>query len=134
MRTLNIVRLKLLTNEYTPSELNSIIGIECDQSWLKGDMRGNTIIEEKCNGWVLNSHLNGSDDLDSHLNAMLSSVREVEDIISSLSPKVNALFSCVVYADSMPALYFEKDVIRRISGLNADFDIDVYVVNVLPDL
>ena len=123
----SFVRLKLMSSELTSRELDIYVGLQCDYSWGKGDLRKNTIIKEKNNGWVIESNLDHSDDINDHLNNILERVAGLANKISSLSQRVKILVSCAIYADDVPSLYFDKDTVKKIAALGADFDIDLYL-------
>ncbi len=120
-------QLKITSNELTPTEIESQLGIPCDRSWLKGDSRPNTIIKEKNNGWVIESMLDRSEEIPKHIINILDRVQEITSRIVSLSPRAAVLLSCAVYSDETPALYFDNDVVKKISSIGADFDIDLYI-------
>ena len=124
-----IVRLKITSSSRTPEQITDIIGIPCDKSWRVGDRRANTVIEEKNNGWVLDSGLSKLTALDAHVEALLKRLSPQVDDIRRLSTQATVEFSCVIYAKSPPALNFPNSVICQIGQLGASLDIDLYVLD-----
>lgn len=47
----------------------------------------------------------------------------------SLSAMATLELSCVVYAESVPALYFDKTVIQKLGSMGVALDIDLYIYN-----
>ncbi len=120
-------QLKITSNELTPKEIESQLGIPCDRSWLKGDLRLNTLIKEKSNGWVIESKLDRSEEIQEHISNILDRLQEITSRIVSLSPRATVLLSCAIYSDETPSLYFDKNMVKKISSIEADFDIDLYI-------
>ena len=61
-------RLKILSDNKSAEDLNEYLGIGCDKSWRKGDLREHTTIKERKNGWILKSKLEKGENLDRHLS------------------------------------------------------------------
>ena len=53
----NHVRLKILSKQHTPDQLEKMVGVKGDRSWLAGEFRNKTTIKEKMNGWLIESKL-----------------------------------------------------------------------------
>lgn len=124
----NHVTLKILSNKYNADEISAIVGIECDGSWNKGDLRKHTIIKEKKNGWVLQSRQDSQSPLEQHISSLLSRAKPVADKIKKFSEDSTVELSCAIYDTAAPALYFEKEVMRAIENLGASLDIDLYIL------
>lgn len=121
------VRLKTFSVSLTPEQITEAIGLPCDRSWRIGDKRGKTIIIEKENGWILNSSLSLEASLDAHVENLLSRLTPIADKIRKFSEQNRVEFSCVVYADSPPALNFTESVIFQLAQLGASLDIDLFL-------
>jgi hypothetical protein len=121
-----IVRLKITSPRRTPQEISDAIGLDCDRSWRIGDKRGNTLIIENTNGWVLNSNSGKNASLEMHIDELLGRLSIHADRIRSLTDHETVELSCVVYAFSPPALNFDQSVIQRLARLGASLDIDLY--------
>ena len=122
----SFVKLKIISDELTKSDITSLIGLEGDYAWSKGEYRKNTKIKEKRHGWAIESQINKGLDINSHLRALLDRTLGYEDKIEQLLPKAEILVSCAVYFEETPSLYFDADLIKRMSLIGADFDIDLY--------
>ena len=122
----NYVRLKVLSVTLSAEEITTQLGIACDRSWKIGDMRGNTIIKEKNNGWIINSSLSKEAPLSAHIMNLLERLDHVADRIQDISMQADVEFSCVVYSEEIPELYFDKVTILKICALGGSLDIDLY--------
>jgi hypothetical protein len=123
-----IVRLKVLSLERTPDQITATIGLPYDSCWRIGDIRSHTIIKEEDNGWVLSSGLPRSAGLEEHVDMLLSLLDSRADLVRSLSTTSSIEFSCVIYADTPPAINFDESVITKLASLGASLDIDLYIV------
>ena len=121
------VRIKILSSEYTPNKITEIVGLEADRVWNAGDLRPNTIIREPMHGWVLNSHAAENASLMEHVSELLAKLEPAAIKIKTLSEKCDIEFSCIIYDDSVPSLFFDKAIISQICALGAALDIDLYI-------
>jgi hypothetical protein len=127
MSSKTIVRLKITSATHDPEYISEALGVSCERGWRIGENRPNTIIKEKMNGWILNSGLEGAQPLDDQIKSLL---KRVEPLRSRMKERLGGdliELSCVIYADSPPALNFESEVIGSIAALGASLDIDLYV-------
>ncbi len=122
------VRLKITSKILSPEEINTSLNIQCDKSWKVGDKRGKSNIIERNNGWILNSGMDEKLDLELHISALLDRLSNSKEKIKSITKHCTVDFSCALYSKELPALYFDKRIINSISELNANFDIDLYLV------
>jgi hypothetical protein len=122
-----IVRLKIASSRHTPEIITRALGLSSDRSWRVGDKRPHTIIEEKNNGWIINSGRPKATSLEEQVQALLDRVDQCKGAIKVLSRDASVEFSCVVYADTAPALNFSADIIDRLGQLGASLDIDLYL-------
>ena len=123
-----IVRLKILSSLRSPEEITKLIGISPDKSWHIGDARPKTTISEKQHGCLFNSRLPKTASLEAHIEALLSLLLPHAESIRSLSSEDTVEFSCVIYASTAPALYFDKEIIMKIGRLGASLDVDLFLM------
>jgi len=124
----NHIRLRILSKQYTPDQLESLIGVKSDRSWLAGELRKNTTIKEKMNGWLIESRLDKCEEIEKHINELFDRVAGHEVEIKKLSSDNKIELLCAVYSAEVPSLYFDKDIVSKISALGANFDIDLYLL------
>ena len=122
--------LGIFSQTLTPDQVNSILGIKCDKSYLIGDLREHTIIREKKNGWIVRSRLPRSFALEEHVADVLTRVSPAIDKIRHMAEQADVAvqFGCVIYTRQRPALNFSKEVVATICSLGASIDIDLYLL------
>jgi Domain of unknown function (DUF4279) len=91
------VRLQILSEVRTPEEISRELGVAYDTSWRIGDLRAKTTIAEKQHGWVLNSALPITADLQDHVQDLLARLAPIADRVKALTSNAVVEFSCVVY-------------------------------------
>jgi hypothetical protein len=127
MSSKTIVRLKITSATHDPDYISGVLGVPCERGWRIGENRPKTTIKEKMNGWILNSGLENTAPLEDQIKSLLKRVEPLrarmrQHLVGDLTE-----LSCVIYADSPPALNFDVDVIANIAALGASLDIDLYV-------
>ncbi|WP_347988114.1 DUF4279 domain-containing protein [Methylomonas sp. AM2-LC] len=121
------VRLKITLGDDNVSDFEELHKFHPDRIWSKGDTRPNTKLIEKKAGCILNSGLEKEASLDQHIEALLLRTKSIADVIKKLSARHTVEVLCSIYADDIPSLYFEKNIVEGISILGANFDIDLYI-------
>lgn len=112
----------------SPEEINSILGISCDEGYHTGDQRGKTIIHEKENGWMIFSQVPRKPPMEDHIKNILDRVSPITDKIRTLSERsdVSVQLGLVIYTEDRPALFFTKEQVRAICDIGASIDVDIY--------
>ena len=123
-----IVRLKITSVHLIPDAITGFVGLPCDRSWNIGEKRPKTTIVEQKNGWILNSCMPKSAMLETQLDELLNRLRPYQTRLKSLSETECVELSCVIYANSPPALNFGDAVIVELGQLGASLDIDLYLI------
>ncbi len=122
------VRWVVTSRELDPEEIAVRLGLPAEFAWRIGELRPHTIIRETNHGWTVGSGLNRSAALECHVEALLRILEPRAVHLKDMADQVAVMLSCVIYAESPPALNFEPDVIRRLAGLGASLDIDLYII------
>jgi hypothetical protein len=124
--------LIITSNTITPIQISNILGILYDECHLVGDLRKNTIIQEKENVWIIRSHLLRSISINEHINELLERISPTIERIGELATQheIRVQFSCVIFTSTRPPLSFSREQVVLISKLGANIDIDLYL---LPD-
>lgn len=123
---------------FDPDEVTTLLGIKPTETWRLGDLIQNTFLHHKHDGWCLST---GQEELDEQNS--IDVPRQVRFIFEQLQPYTSKLkdvcarfrldveLTCVVYIEGdRPAIHFDSDVVRWLAELNAEIDVDLYV---LPD-
>jgi len=119
-------------------ELSSIEKINNSSIWLKGEkISKKGKITYTNNGWILNSGLQSNEELVCHLKSIIENINESRDIINLFCMKYESELSLTIFVyyenfedeeHNTPSLHFDKDIIKLLSDLNSELDIDLYVL------
>lgn len=123
-----IVRLVIRSQDLSPEEITSAVGLRCDQSWVSGQRRGPTIILQTDNGWVVGSGLPRTSPLEDHVDSLLRRLAPIAEKVKELSTRNAVEVSVVIYAENEPALSFESRTLNVLAGMGASLDIDLYIM------
>jgi len=122
-----VVRLKILSDELLPEAISEKLGLSPDLSWHKGVPDGKTTPNMlKWSGWILNSGAPEDVPLEKQIRTLLTKLEPRAHQLRAISALETVNISCVIYSDTAPPLYFEKEVIGVVASLGANFDIDLY--------
>ena len=121
-------KLGIFSDSLSHEQISSILGIKCDKGYNKGDRRGNTIIYEKENGWIIFSQISRDLPLIEHVKNVLERISPVIEKVKALEekPGIEVELGCVIHAKKEPPIFFTKDVILALSKIGASIDIDLY--------
>jgi hypothetical protein len=123
-----IVRIKILSNELSPEEISRKLRQQPDRSWNKGTADPKVSRNmSKFNAWILNSGLPKDARIEDQVAALLEKVRPVGKEILEISANETVDFSCVVYSDAEPPIYFDNKTLGAIASLGANLDVDLYL-------
>jgi len=122
------VWLGVFSTSLTPTEIDTILGIKCDESWLKGDFRKGTKLRESKNGWIMNSRLSEYEPVEDHVRALLDRIspyiRNFKSVLDSAHVELSV--AVYMYSDRTPVLNFDKATLSNLCELGASLDIDLY--------
>ncbi len=120
----------LTGTDLNPEDVTSKVGIQPTKTWLKDDLispKGR--IRYKQNGWKLRSHLQASDDLDEHFRVVLEQLKQSWQPLVELCSIYQAEFCGVIYTSGdRPVIHFDQEVLKAVLQLNAEIDVDLYVL------
>ena len=123
-------KLGIFSATLTPDKLDSILGMKCDKGYLIGDRRGNTIIHEKENGWIVYSRVSRSAPLQDQICDVIERISPIKEMIGNIAkqPGVEVEFGCAIRMRNMPAIFFTKEQIAVIHAMGASIDIDLHLL------
>jgi hypothetical protein len=131
MRSEIRVCLRLRGFPMPPETLTSEIGLQPTDSWKKGDpcRFAKTIFKD--NGWEVNSGLDTSLDLGTHVKTLLKKLAPLKKNLAKVCAQCRAELVCVIYSygGDRPTIYFEKEIMKQIVELNVSMYIDLYILN-----
>jgi len=122
---------QLVGMEFDPDDITAKVGIKPTEIWRIGDLissRGTR--QHKQNGWSLYSKVEKSADLEDHIKSVLEQLQPGWQSLVELCKRYDAEISCVIYyrSGSVPAIHFDKYLVEMAHQLNAEIDVDFYVL------
>jgi len=118
--------------DFEPSEITAKVGIMPSKTWKIGDsIDPRASIRRKHNGWSVKSQLEKSADLEDHIKSVLEQLQPGWLSLIELCKSYYAEIECVIYivGDDRPAIHFDKHILQQIGELNAEIDVDLYVLD-----
>ncbi|WP_334840512.1 DUF4279 domain-containing protein [Nostoc sp.] len=111
-----------------PEEITTILGILPTKTWKIGDVIGKGILRRKQNGWILESQLEKTVDLESHIKDVLARLQPSWEKLVEICPQYYTEISGVIYCydPKSPAIHFNNEIIKSAFELNTEIDVDYY--------
>jgi hypothetical protein len=124
------VRLDILSLDHDPSEITTLTGLIPTKTWKKGELvstRGS--MRYKHNGWCVKSKVAESEDLDTHVESILSQIQSGWEMLTKVSCDYEIVLACHLFVrgPQVPAIHFGKRITKLLSEINAAIDVDIYV-------
>jgi len=86
-------------------------------------------VAHRHDAWIFESGLCREDKLCNHVDCLLKRLAPYAQRVKAASNVLDIMFSCVIYSDSIPEIFFEKSQVAKIALLGADLDVDIYIVS-----
>ena len=84
-------------------------------------------VRRKSNGWSLKFNLDKSVELDEPIKSIFEKLQPSWQSLVEICKQYDPMINCAVYGyQQIPAIYFDKDIVRKVAELNAEIDVDVY--------
>ena len=130
MNIKSYVRIRIRSKLLDAREISERVGLQPTRSWSVGSRRNTSSIIEQDNGWQLDSTLSPSSPIEEHLTLLLQKTKTAASRIAELSDSGSAEVEvlCAIYAQTVPALYVEKDIVLGVANLRANLDFDLVLV------
>src|ERR1700740_2245518 len=116
----------------TVEQMSERIGLACDQSWQKGEARGRTGKVFSTNSWKMEAHAEVEENpikvgasADACLGNVLERIKGHADSFRALGSDQKSGLYIGVSANAAPALEFKADMIKAVSMLNVDLELDL---------
>jgi hypothetical protein len=123
------VRFLIMDHGFSPEVITKVLGIKPTKTYNEGDLMPDSKFKYKTNLWELRSRLSKYRELSDHINYLFSKITPVSGKLKELTRKYSAVLSCAVYChDSSPSLFFDEDVLRKLSELHIAVDIDIILL------
>lgn len=122
---------QLVGMEFDPDDITAKVGIKPTEIWRIGDLitsRGTR--RHKQNGWSVYSQVENSIHLEDYIKSVLEQLQPGWQSLVELCKRYDAEISCVIYyrSGSVPAIHFDKYLVEMAHQLNAEIDVDFYVL------
>ncbi|MCU0544308.1 MAG: DUF4279 domain-containing protein [Oscillatoriaceae cyanobacterium Prado104] len=117
--------------EFDPDEVTAKVSIKPTEIWRKGDpINSRGTMRHQENGWTVYSQIEKSADLEEHINSVFEQLQAGWVPLVELCKCYAAEIACVIYyrSGSVPAIHFDRDIVDRAAKLNAEIDVDLYVL------
>lgn len=117
-------------NDLNPEEVTSKVGIQPTKTWYKDDLISpKATARYQQSGWSLRSHLETSDDLGEHFHVVLEQLKQNWQAVAELCSIYDAEFCGVIYTPGdRPTIHFDRATLNAVLQLNAEIDVDLYVL------
>ena len=112
-----------------PDEISASTGVVASQTWRTGDVRNpRTRALHEDAGWRVDSAGAPDGDPATHVEQLVEKLWPARDYLQTLAAHCGLQFSVVIHCHeaSVPPLYFSRELLRRVSSLNAAIDVDLY--------
>lgn len=124
------VKLQVTSNKMDAIGIEASLKIKPDTIWSVGDVRKNTIIQEKNNGWAIECRVDDCESVEEPLSLILDRLAQNISAFNVLSDDCEILLRCAVYSEEVPSFYITNECLKRISLMNADLDFDLYLTGI----
>lgn len=115
-----------------PEEITARVGITPAETWKMGEfINKKKTMRYEYNGWQVHSKPEKTEELENHLISVLEQLKIGWKFLVEISRLYYAEISCAIYIYSdteRPTIHFSKQVIQKIAELNADIDVDIYIL------
>lgn len=125
------VAFVLRGDEFSPSEVTSVLEIEPTRTRRKGDPIKGTRAKTGCDAWSLSTPRIRDTDLPKYLRQLLGAILPKSEQLAAICQAYSlaATFECVAYVHNQtPALDFDNDVLSQIVRLGASLDVDLILI------
>jgi hypothetical protein len=126
-----ILRLTIISENLSPGEIDEYVGIECNDSQIRGEMNRLGTKRYTRHAWYLKSKRVIAPDeyigdkIDAEVRSLLSRLAPAADKIKELSKSHVVEFSVYFLARDVPPMNFSSEDLRAIAALGASLDIDL---------
>lgn len=121
----------LIGIDFDPDEITAKVGIKPTKTWRVGDLvTPRAIIRKKHNGWRVDSQVEDSIHLEDYIKSVLEQLQPGWLPLVELCKRYDSEIACVIYyrSGSVPSIHFDKHLVDMAHQLNAEIDVDFYVL------
>lgn len=131
MATEMYAQLAIYGEQLDPDEVTKVLGLSPERSWRRGDPKGARGVASRKEGcWKIETKRSQDceKDLNDHLLTLLERIAPVRGIVGALAERFTLQFECIIEFDQeVPALHVDRQVMKAMSDLGGELDIDAYL-------
>ncbi len=121
------IYLKIESENTNPDDITKITGIEPSEIIRKGSPKKTINGFYDVNKWILESIELEDSEFEIHIENFLKTLDKSKEQLKSITKKFPSTLVCVIHCgEYVPAIFFERDVLKRITDYNFDVDFDIY--------
>lgn len=122
--------LKIVSDSISTEYICEKTKINFDEILKKGEKIPKLDIIRKSNSCKLSSKISNNNELSEHLLSLLEQLEPYSDSLLDLSNEsdITIFIQCVLYFKRPPAVYFDKNIVEKISKIGAEIDIDMNLI------
>jgi hypothetical protein len=129
--------LRITGDNFKHEDLTIMFELEPTYAWNIHDKKETGFVYT-FSSWSYRSSLPEYMELDHHILWLMARFKGKEELFDTLPPETYVSLLCAVYIDvqdqslgSTPPMGLEREAIRWLSRINANFDVDSYLCNIL---
>jgi len=116
-----------IVGDFDPEEITRAVRVRPSESWRKGELHPRTRLERKFSRWSLDSRLPKTEELEAHINDVLSQLDEQPDAFSKTIDLYGGCMQLVGYFHEVyPGLQFDRRTVEGLARHHLSVDFDFY--------
>ncbi len=116
-----------LVGEFDPAEITSRLGLAPTESWKKGARNPRTHFERNHSRWILDSRLEESASLNTHIRDVLQQLKPYVEVVRELRSTLNGWLQAVGYFhDGYSGVSLDEDIVAGLAEIKVGVDFDFY--------
>jgi hypothetical protein len=126
------VCLTIRSSDLQPEAVTTQLGLQPTRTWKAGEKRGSTRVVERDSGWILRTPARPALEFDDLVSEVLNEIepRASELLELAKQPGMTVRLDCVGYVTAtVPSIYFENGLLRRMGALGVDLDVDLFLTS-----
>jgi hypothetical protein len=124
------VALEIASPDVPPTEITARLGLQPTKAWRAGDSEA-PLSRQKDNVWILRLPVRPTVEFTDLVEQLLLEVDSCKAELVALAQdsRTTARLSCVGDMTTIvPGIYFENELLARISALGVDLDVDLFLL------
>jgi hypothetical protein len=116
-----------ITGDFDPELITVRLGLKPTECWRKGDRYERTTHERQFSRWSLESRLNRSASLESHVRDVIEQAASRAEIVREIGTQYDCWVQLVgLFHNNYPGFGMDREIISGLAKLNVGIDCDFY--------